>query len=100
VLAESAPPEPDARAVRALQFAAQVLGAIRKKKSEEQRPLKTRVARAVIRAPEDELALLPDVERDLRASGLIEQIETRVSEVLQVDVELAPPENRPPECHS
>jgi valyl-tRNA synthetase len=100
VLAESAPPEPDARAVRALQFAAQVLGAIRKKKSEEQRPLKTRVARAVIRAPEDELALLPDVERDLRASGLIEQIETRVSEVLQVDVELAPPENRPPERHS
>ncbi len=42
----------DDRGVQALQLAAQVLGAIRKKKSEEQRPLKTPVARIVIRAPE------------------------------------------------
>ena len=46
------------RRVQALQLAAQVLGDIRKKKSEEQRPLKTPVARVVIRAPEDKLALL------------------------------------------
>ena len=83
--------------VKALQFAAQVLGAVRKKKSEEQRPLKTPVARILIRAPEDELGLLPEVERDVCASGLIQRIETRVSEVMQVDVELSPPENRPPE---
>jgi valyl-tRNA synthetase len=96
-LAASHPQEADARAVKALQFASQVLGAVRKKKSEEQRPLKTPVARIVIRAPEEELAFLPEVERDLRSSGLIERIETRVSEVLQVDVELSPPDNRPPE---
>ena len=85
----------DDRAVLALQMAAQVLGDIRKKKSEEQRPLKTPVARIVIRAPEDKLELLPDIEQDLRASGQIQQIDTLVSEVLQVDVELAPPEGAP-----
>ena len=86
---------PDERGALALQMAAQVLGEIRKKKSEEQRPLKTPAARVVIRAPEDRLALLPDIEQDLRASGLIHQIDTLVSEGLQVDVELAPPEGPP-----
>ena len=86
----------DRRAVRALQFAGQVLGAIRKKKSEEQRALKTAVARAVIHAPQEDLALLPEIERDLRAAGLIQQIETAVSDTLQVDVTLAPPDTPPP----
>jgi len=85
----------DDRGVRALQMAAQVLGEIRKKKSEGKRPPKTLVARLVIRAPEDKLELLADVEQDLRASGQIQQIETRVCEGLQVDVELAAPEGGP-----
>jgi valyl-tRNA synthetase len=82
----------DERGAQALQMAAQVLGDIRKKKSEEQRPLKTPVARIVIRAPQDKLDLLADIEQDLRASGQIRQIDQLVSEALQVDVELAPPE--------
>ena len=85
----------DERGMQALQMAAQVLGDIRKKKSEGQRALKTPVARIVIRAPEDRLALLPDLEQDLRASGQILQIDTLVAEVLQVDVELAAPEGVP-----
>ncbi len=85
----------DDRGAQALQLAAQVLGEIRRKKSEGQRPLKTAVARIAIRAPEDRLALLPDIEQDLRASGLIQQIDTLVSEALQVDVELAPAEGAP-----
>jgi valyl-tRNA synthetase len=85
----------DERGVQSLQMAAQVLGDIRKKKSEEQRALKTPVARIVIRAPEDRLALLADIEQDLRASGQIVQIDTLVSEALQVDVELAAPEGVP-----
>ena len=64
----------------ALEFATEVLGAIRKKKSEEQRPLKTAVARAVVRAPAAQLALLAEVERDLRASGLIQQLETEAAD--------------------
>jgi valyl-tRNA synthetase len=85
----------DDRGVQALQMAAEVLGAIRKKKSEGKRSPKTAVARVIIRAPERQLELLPDVEQDLRASGLIQQIETRVSEALQVDVEFAAPEGPP-----
>jgi hypothetical protein len=66
-----------------------VLGAIRKKKSEEQRPLKTAVARAIVHAPAAQLALLADVERDLRAAGLIEQVEAQTAETFHVDVLLA-----------
>ena len=84
--------EEDAQGVVALEFAAAVLGAIRKKKSEEQRPLKTPVARVVIRAREHQLALLPLVGSDLRASGLIRELETATGEALDVSVELAPPE--------
>ena len=82
----------DDRAVAALDFATAVLGAIRKKKSEEQRPLKTPVARAVIRAPQAELDLLAVVEEDLRASGLIRALETVTADVREVIVELAPAE--------
>jgi len=82
----------DERGARSLQLAAHVLGEIRKKKSEEQKPLKTPVARIMVRAPERDLELLPEVERDLRAAGLIQQIDTTVAEALQVDVELAQPE--------
>jgi valyl-tRNA synthetase len=85
----------DQRGVQALTLAALVLGEIRKKKSEQQRPMKTPVARAVVRAPDAQLDLLPDIEQDLRAAGLIQDIEMRTSEALQVDVELAPPEGVP-----
>jgi valyl-tRNA synthetase len=81
----------DDRGVEALQFAAAVLGAIRKKKSEEQRPLKTAVARALVRAPEALLSLLGDVEADLRAAGLIGQLDTARAEALNVEVELVAP---------
>jgi valyl-tRNA synthetase len=80
----------DGRGVEALQFAAAVLGAIRKKKSEEQRPLKTPVVRAIVRGPAALLSLLADVEADLRAAGLIQQLDVAPGETLQVEVELAP----------
>ena len=86
----------DRRAVRALQFTGLVLGEIRKKKSEEKRGLKTAVASAVIRAPQEDLDLLPEIERDLRAAGLIQHIETSVSDTVHVEVTLAPPETTPP----
>jgi valyl-tRNA synthetase len=89
LLAACTPAGDDARGVEALEFASAVLGSIRKKKSEEQRPLKTRVARAVVSAPASQLALLPDVERDLRASGLIDRLESVAAESFAVDVQLA-----------
>jgi valyl-tRNA synthetase len=87
-----APAGADPEGEAALSFAAAVLGAIRKKKSEEQRPLKTPVATARISAPANELALLRLVETDLQAAGLIREIETATAEKLEVLVELAPPE--------
>ncbi|HEX6464520.1 MAG TPA: hypothetical protein VFZ98_08710, partial [Vicinamibacterales bacterium] len=75
--------------VRALELAAAVLAEIRKKKSEEQRPLKTAVARTVIRVPDADRPLLAAIERDLRASGLIQDLAIESSEALSVTVELA-----------
>ena len=82
----------DERGLTALFLAAQVLGDIRRKKSEEQRALKTQVTRLVVQAPAASLALLRDVEIDLRAAGLIVSIETVESDALSAEVELAPPE--------
>jgi len=96
VLAACGPLEAGASAERgaeALAFASAVLGAIRKKKSEEQKPLKTPAARVVVAAPAAQRALLPDVERDLRAAGLIDQLESGEAEALTVDVVLG---NAPP----
>ena len=89
LLALCAATSTDVDGADALEFASTVLGAIRKKKSEEQRALKTPVARALIRAPRTSLEFLPHVESDLRASGLIQLIETSAADALHVEVELA-----------
>jgi valyl-tRNA synthetase len=81
----------DPRGAEALEFAAAVLGAIRKKKSEQQRPLKTPASLVVVRAPDALLALVDDVKADLSAAGLISTFQTGRGEVLDVEVELAPP---------
>jgi valyl-tRNA synthetase len=80
----------DDRAARTLELAAAVLGEIRKKKSEEQRPLKTAVARVVVRLPDADRELLSAADADLRASGLIRELVVESSAALQVVVELAP----------
>ena len=82
----------DDRAVRALELAAVVLGEIRKKKSEEQRPLKTAVARAIVRLPDADRELLAAAEADLCASGLIRDLVIESAATFDVIVELAPPD--------
>ena len=67
-----------------------MLGEIRKKKSEEQRPLKTAVERAIVRLPEADRALLAGCEPDLRAAGLINEFVVESAEALEVVVQLAP----------
>jgi valyl-tRNA synthetase len=78
--------------VRTLELAAAVLGAIRKRKSEEQRPLKTQVTRTVVRVPDTDRPLLSAAEADLRASGLIATLDLERGDALDVLVELAPPD--------
>src|SRR4029450_10742341 len=82
----------DDRGARTLALAAAVLGEIRKKKSEGQRPLKTGVARAIVRLPDADRALLTSCEADLRASGLIRDLVVESAPALEVVVELEPPE--------
>jgi valyl-tRNA synthetase len=81
----------DDRGVVALDAAALVLGEIRKKKSEEQRPLKTAARRVTVRDTRERGALLDEVRPDLTAAGLIDRLEI-VEGDFRVDVELAPAE--------
>jgi valyl-tRNA synthetase len=87
----------DGNGARSLDLAAAVLGEIRKKKSEEQRPLKTPVARAIVRMPQGDQPMLSAVERDLRAAGLIQTLVIESGDALHVTVELAAPDASPQE---
>jgi len=78
----------DARGVIALDVAATVLGDVRKKKSEEQRPMKTAARRVVVRERPERVAVIADVRQDLMSAGFIERLETADGEY-EVDVELA-----------
>jgi valyl-tRNA synthetase len=60
---------PDDKAAEALAEGCRVLGEVRKKKSEEKKPLRTPVVSAIIRAPKHNLELLDEVWRDVSASG-------------------------------
>ena len=46
----------------------------------------------MIQAPQQQLELLGIVEEDLRASGLIRELETVIGDTFEVRVALAPPE--------
>jgi valyl-tRNA synthetase len=59
----------DTRAAEALEEGCRVLGEVRKRKSEEKKPLRTPVVKAVIKAPRHNLDLLDLVWRDVSASG-------------------------------
>ncbi|HET7618025.1 MAG TPA: class I tRNA ligase family protein, partial [Vicinamibacterales bacterium] len=83
--------------VRALELAAAVLGEIRKRKSEEQRPMKTPVVRAAVRAPEEDRLLIESARKDLCAVALIQDLVIERGDVFGVDVELAAPEPSPQE---
>jgi valyl-tRNA synthetase len=66
---------PDAEARRALDSAIDVLGEIRRVKSTEKRPLKSRIDLAVVRWSEPAIALLKTVEADVRTAGGVERFE-------------------------
>jgi valyl-tRNA synthetase len=78
----------DDRGVVALDVAALVLGEVRKKKSELQRPMKTRASRIVITDTTERLALVDEVRVDLSSAALIDELETATGEY-SVSVELA-----------
>ena len=79
----------DDRAAAALEFGAQVLSEVRKRKSEAQKPLKAPVARAAVRDSAERIALLDTVRADLTAAGFIQNIDAQEAPEFTVQVELA-----------
>jgi valyl-tRNA synthetase len=96
VLAHLERTEDESDAADALTVAADVFGELRKRKSEQQRPLRTPVVRARITDTPERLALLDRVAGDVRAAGLIQQLDTAPGESLIVEATLADPEPAPP----
>jgi valyl-tRNA synthetase len=74
----------------ALALACEVLSEVRKVKSEAKANLRTEVARATVHDTAARLALLPQVESDVRAAGRILSLESVPAEAFAVRVELAP----------
>jgi valyl-tRNA synthetase len=71
--------------------AGDVLGAIRKAKSEQKRSLATPVERAIVRDTEERLGALGAARADVCEAGKIAgDVETEVGPELAVEVELAP----------
>ncbi|HJR24197.1 MAG TPA: hypothetical protein VJ804_01905, partial [Acidimicrobiales bacterium] len=70
--------------------AGEVLGEIRRAKSEAKRSMRAAVDRVVVAAPADRLAALAPALDDVRAAGVVQELEVTEAEVLGVTVELAP----------
>jgi valyl-tRNA synthetase len=85
----------DEKAAEALVEGCRVLGEVRKKKSEEKKPLRTPVIAATIRAPRHNLDLLDQVWRDVSASGVFHVTPAKVESASFESVyELGEPEAR------
>lgn len=77
---------------QALTLAAEVVGELRKRKSEQKRPLRTAVRRAHVADTAARLVLLALVAEDVRAAGLIETLDWAEADAFIVDADLADPE--------
>jgi valyl-tRNA synthetase len=77
----------------AYRIAADVLAAIRKEKTVQQRSLRTAVTRATVHAPAEAMAWFETVRGDVIAAGQIEALDLAAADELRVDVELAPPDD-------
>ncbi len=75
--------------------ASEVLGAVRKAKSDAQRSLRTDVLSAVVRDTPERLAALALAETDVREAGRIQELITEPATEFELTVELAPPEEKP-----
>jgi valyl-tRNA synthetase len=73
----------------ALELTAEVLAAVRKAKSQAQRPMRAPVARLLVRDTPERLQALALGADDLRQAGSIERLETEQAEQPSVEVELA-----------
>ena len=68
-------------------YAREVMGEVRKRRSEAKQPLKVPIVRAVIADAPVRLAHLDAIEADLRAAVRIEAIERKTADALSVEVQ-------------
>jgi valyl-tRNA synthetase len=81
--------QPGDRPALVYAMASDVIGEVRKAKSEARRSMRTEVSRAVVRDTADRLAALDAARDDVAAAGRIAQLVTEPGESFTVDVELA-----------
>ncbi len=82
----------DEAGVMTLDTAALVLGEVRKRKSEEKRPLNTKVRRVAVRGDSFRLSALRKAEADVRAAGAIETLDLESGESFEiVEIQLVDP---------
>ena len=65
-----------------------MLGQIRRAKSEAQKPLRTPVAKLVVRVGADQQAVIDEIRADVTSSGFVQQFIVETAEALAVTVEL------------
>ena len=73
--------------------AADVLGQVRKVKSEHKRSLRTEVVRLTVTNTAERVALLDQARDDLREAARADVLDLVVGTPARVDVELAPPDD-------
>jgi hypothetical protein len=83
---------PDAEGERAIEYAAYLLGEIRRRKSEEQKPLRAPVARLLLRVPDGDRVLVDVIRGDVCASGFVQRLDVEPASERGVIVELEAPE--------
>jgi valyl-tRNA synthetase len=88
-------PDPDASA--ALAIAVQVLGEVRRAKSEAKRPLKVAITRAVVRDSRERLAMLEHGRADVCGAGNIQTLLLEEAAAFSMELEFAEPGTPGPE---
>jgi valyl-tRNA synthetase len=83
---------PDAEASAVLAATTEVLGEIRRAKSEAKRPLKVGISRAVVRGTPERLAQLEKAKSDLCAAAIIQELLFEPADTPSLDLEFAEPE--------
>ena len=68
-------------------YAREVMGEVRKRRSEAKQPLKVPIVRAVIADAAERLAHLDAIEADLRAAVRIEAVERKTADALSIEVQ-------------
>jgi valyl-tRNA synthetase len=86
----------DEASAASLTMAAEVVSELRKRKSEQQKPLRTPVLRAFVRDTPERLAALERVSGDVAAAGMVQKLDWAPGDAFIVEAELGEPPPQEP----